>query len=104
MTESDTLVNEADALESSIVLASAEWERDSENTPVYALVSTVAEVDGTDPASLPPLYHAIDPEALNALFLSRSHEPVEQVDFHYAGYHVVVRGNGKILVRSAVDA
>lgn len=104
MSETDTLVNETDDPESSVVLGTATWERDTENTPVYAAVSAVAEVDGTDPVELPPLYDAIDPEALNALFTSQSHAPVERLSFQYAGYEVVVRGNGTVLVRAVGDA
>lgn len=77
------------------------WERDTENTPVHAVVSAVAEVEETDPVDLPPLYDAINPEALNELFTSQSDSSVAQITFEYAGYAIVVRGSGVVEVRSA---
>lgn len=86
------------------ISSSVEWERGTENTPVYAVVSAVAEVEGTDPVELPPLYEAINPEALNDLFMSRPVSAVETVSFQYGGYDVVVRGSGEVQVQSTSEA
>lgn len=100
MQEMSTHISGNDSTTTEIVLNTGEWVRDTENTPVYAVVSAVAEVENTDPVELPPLYDAIDPEALNDLFTSRPDSALEQLSFQYAGYSVVVRGNGEVEVRS----
>ncbi|WP_436345552.1 HalOD1 output domain-containing protein [Natronorubrum sp. FCH18a] len=88
--------------ENSLSSITSEWNQDSENTPVFAVVSAVAEVEGADPVELPPLYEAIDPEALNDLLTSRP-EPVT-VSFQYAGYDVDVRGSGKVVVQASYES
>ncbi len=59
------------------------------------IVTAVADETGTEPASLPPLYEAIDPEALEALYdhssgprAARRSDPT--VQFRYAGRVVIV--------------
>ena len=59
------------------------------------IVTAVADETGIEPASLPPLYEAIDPEALEALYDHSSgpragerSEPT--VQFRYAGRVVIV--------------
>ncbi|WP_226008300.1 HalOD1 output domain-containing protein [Natrinema salinisoli] len=82
----------------------AKWEQDTENTPVYAVVSAVSEASGLDIVELPPLYEVINPDALNALFTSRAEPAVRKVSFEYAGYDIVVRGTGAVEVRTTVNA
>jgi hypothetical protein len=48
---------------------------------------------------LPPLYESIDPDALDALFESADGNSV-QVEFEYAGRHVVVDSSGRVGVSS----
>ncbi|MFC6763929.1 HalOD1 output domain-containing protein [Natrinema soli] len=81
-----------------------EWGQGSKNTPVFAVVSAVVDAEEVDPAELPPLYEAIDPEALNDLFTSRSESSVGKVEFQYAGHDVVVRGTGEVEVQSIHQA
>ncbi|WP_425494366.1 HalOD1 output domain-containing protein [Natronoglomus mannanivorans] len=71
---------------------------------MFAVVSAVAETNGTDPLELPPLGDAIDTDALNELFTGRSESTVAEVTFQYADYDVTVRGNGEVHVRSAQQA
>lgn len=59
------------------------------------IIAAVADETGTDPASLPPLYDAIDPEALEALYDHVSDSRAEErgnptVQFRYAGRVVIV--------------
>ncbi len=58
-------------------------------TPVNAVINAVAEATDSDPLDLPPLYDAVDPDALNTLF--NESEASIQVLFHYAGFKVVVQ-------------
>lgn len=63
------------------------------------VVFAVAELTGSDPASLDPLYNTVDPDALNALFeesqfgLDRS---PSRVSFTYCGCDVVVSADGSV--------
>jgi len=96
----DTPINADDSPDSMTTSITANWDAGTENTPVYVVVSAVAEAEGVDPVDLPPLYNVTDPEALNALFTSDS-GGVSTVEFEYAGYSVVVRGEGTVEVRPA---
>lgn len=97
-------VNESDSQTTSTLSATATWERDTENTPVFAVVSAVADAADSDPVDLTPLYKAINPDALNDLFTSRPEPAVEQVTFQYVGYDIVVHGNGDVQVFSAQES
>ncbi|MFC7080561.1 HalOD1 output domain-containing protein [Halorussus caseinilyticus] len=54
----------------------------------------------------PPLYRAIDPNALDELFGSTvaSAENGLRISFTYSGYEVTVVGTGNVVVRPADDA
>lgn len=103
MGKMNTQVNTDDSQSELTLSTTAEWEQDTENTPVYAVVSAVSNASGLDVFELPPLYEAINPDALNALFTSRSEPGGGNVSFEYAGYDVVVRGTGVVEVRTTVD-
>ena len=68
------------------------------------IVSTVAELSGTDPTEVDRLYDRIDPESLETLF-----EPTNkadgrntgQVSFQLDAYTVTVHATGDIVVASA---
>ncbi|WP_276254572.1 HalOD1 output domain-containing protein [Halomontanus rarus] len=89
-----------DASNDGPIIAEATWDRESENTPVYAVVTAVAAAHDSDPVELPPLADSINPDALNDLFLARGETTVGQLDFHYLGYRVVVHGDGAVRVHS----
>lgn len=65
----------------------------------HAVVEAVAEAEGVDPVALrTPLYEAIDPDALDAVF-----EPADEsapldgrVSFEYYGYTVAVGSDGAV--------
>jgi hypothetical protein len=64
-----------------------------------AVVNTVARANGADSLDLPPLYSAIDSDALNAIFtrtLDRSTPAGGTVTFTYADCTVTVRSHGTI--------
>ncbi|WP_083857091.1 HalOD1 output domain-containing protein [Natrinema limicola] len=57
------------------------------------IVDRVAKRDHTDPLELPPLYDAVDPDALDDLFASGRQNGTAQsgrIKFQYNGYTVVV--------------
>lgn len=65
-------------------------------SPSHEIVDAVSSAEGVGPTDLPPLFEAIDPEALDALF--RSDADVE-VTFDYQGYEVTVRDGANVVVR-----
>ncbi|ELY49217.1 HalOD1 output domain-containing protein [Natronolimnohabitans innermongolicus] len=67
------------------------------NTPVNAVIEAVAETTDSDPLDLPPLYDAVDPDALNTLITGA--ETNTRVQFQYAGFDVVVQDEEVILRR-----
>ncbi|MFC3959617.1 HalOD1 output domain-containing protein [Halovivax cerinus] len=67
-----------------------------------AVVDAVAEAAGCDPIQLDPLYDAVDPDALNALFDGRR-ETTGQFRFEYHGYTVVVDANGCVTLEDGHD-
>lgn len=57
-----------------------------------AVISLIAEANDVDPVELTPLYDAIDPDALDALFQQAHADSIRSgsVRFTYCGYDVVV--------------
>jgi len=74
-------------------------------TPVASVVEAVAAVTGTPPASLSPLYDAIDPDALNRLVAPGRGTPStdSRVSFRFEGCMVTVHGDGRTVVSPATD-
>lgn len=64
------------------------------------VVSTVAERRGDPQDALPPLYEAIEPDALEALFDHTTETTGSEllVQFSYAGYTVTVREPGDVSI------
>lgn len=76
----------------------------SGDSPSTALVTAVADLDDESPLSLPPLYHAIDPDALESIFSpsqARGDPLAENVQFEYHGYHVRLTADGQGVIRDA---
>lgn len=65
------------------------------------VVVAMARASETEPNDLPPLYEAVDPDALDAVFAAQgdqSRRTGVTVTFPYAGHEVSVRGDGEICV------
>lgn len=73
--------------------------------PSRAVVDAIAASEGVGPTEVePPLYRAIDPEALDDLFSARAKpadEPVLTVRFDYHDYAVTVHRDGETSVSVA---
>jgi hypothetical protein len=69
------------------------------------IVEALATVTGDDPTALPPLYDAIDPEAIERLFRSfedeNGHSKPCFVEFTFATYAVTVSSSGELTVYEA---
>lgn len=59
----------------------------SEHLPSEVVIHTVADARDTDPLDLPPLYNAIDPEALDTAVDTTT---TGEITFDYAGFTITV--------------
>ncbi|THE65824.1 hypothetical protein D8Y22_06455 [Salinadaptatus halalkaliphilus] len=75
-----------------------DYHRDS---PSLRVVEALAETTDTDPLELEPLYHAIDPEALDRLFQADPNGHAS-VQFEYASHAIEVRSDGTVAVDGTV--
>lgn len=72
--------------------------------PSEGVVEAMAQHTDSDPLELPPLYKAIDPDALDALFHGqRKATAPARVQFHYAGHSVTITEDGAIDVTAATN-
>ncbi|AGB36533.1 HalOD1 output domain-containing protein [Natronococcus occultus] len=82
------------------------YQADPDQSLSQAVLEAVGEATGIDQLELAdeygPLYHAIDPSALDALFHDRAEtdRPVGSVTFEYAGYLVSVDRTGQVTLTS----
>ncbi|MFC4543785.1 HalOD1 output domain-containing protein [Halosolutus amylolyticus] len=88
-------------------LTSGSADATPDRTPSEAVIDAVATASETDAIELAdefgPLYDAIDPSALDALF--DREDAIGTVRFRYAGYQIVVDHDGRIeLADAAPDA
>lgn len=75
---------------------------DGEPSAVDCVLDAVADRKSVTPLDLPPLYDAVDPEALDALFASATAGRV-RVELAYAGCDVVLE-TGRELRCTVTDA
>jgi len=64
------------------------------------VIEAVSEATDSDPTEVGPLYHVIDPDALDRLFAATPGRTRVggRVEFTFAGCDVVVRGDGEVEV------
>jgi len=62
-----------------------------------AIVQELATVEGVEPEELPPLYDAIDTDALDTLIHQSDTDDVT-IGFDYGQYRIHVEGTGEITV------
>ncbi|WP_255198053.1 HalOD1 output domain-containing protein [Halorarius litoreus] len=67
-------------------------------TITESIVGAVAEREGTDALSLPPLYNAVDIDALEALVAHADASTGLSVTFRYVGWDVTVYADGSVTV------
>jgi len=72
--------------------------------PSYQVVKTVAQKEGVSPTQLsPPLFNAIDPEALDAVFQASSNTDSVVIEFPYLEYQVRVETGPTVSVTIQED-
>ncbi|MCU4924623.1 hypothetical protein OB905_01305 [Halobacteria archaeon AArc-dxtr1] len=64
------------------------------------IITAVAAIEQVDPIDLPPLFDAIDPDALEALFASTGigGDRIGTIEFPYAGHTVSVVFEDSVVV------
>lgn len=74
---------------------------DAEN-PSAMVIDLIADLEGVDPVELsPPLYSAIDPDALDALFRFPKDDAPQTsgyVHFEYHDYEIRIQSDGEIAI------
>ena len=60
------------------------------------VIETVAQQSNTDTLDLPPLFDALDPDALDSLIRGMTEG---NVSFDYAGYNISVNSDGVVEVK-----
>ena len=90
-----------DVMEAENQMQSSTTVDDAEN-PSAMVIGLIADLEGADPVELsPPLYSAIDPDALDALFrFSEDDAPQTSgyVYFEYHDYEIRVQSDGEIAI------
>jgi hypothetical protein len=79
--------------------------REVDESPSESVIRAVSEATGTDPLQLPRLGEVVDPDALDALFLSDSQwiddsrgTETGTVNFRFSGCEVTVYADGRTVV------
>lgn len=69
-----------------------------------AVIEAVADAEDTDPIELPPLYDAIDPDALDSVFFGTKGDAVDgRITFTYHGYEVQVDSDQAVALEAVDD-
>lgn len=74
---------------------------DMTNGPTEGLLKTIADVQNCDVMDLPPLFDAIDVDAIEAIF-SRAYPPDYpgvELRFQYDGFDILITNDGTVFVR-----
>lgn len=75
--------------------------------PSETIVRLIADHEGVSPVDIsPPLYSAVDPDALDSLFggrASKDSEPAGSICFYYCGYEIEVESDGEISIADSHD-
>ncbi|WP_425541903.1 HalOD1 output domain-containing protein [Natronoarchaeum mannanilyticum] len=64
------------------------------------MIVEIAQQEGCEETSLPPLYSQINPRALR-LFVDSAADERSVIRFTYCGYNVIVTGDGDISIDSS---
>ncbi|MFD1515170.1 HalOD1 output domain-containing protein [Halomarina rubra] len=78
-------------------------ETDADRSLSVTVVTAVGEALDADPTAVAPLYHSIDPDALDTLFAPADDASMARLMFEHEGCSVDVRGDGEVLVSVLSD-
>lgn len=97
MDDSRTTIGSPANISDDSPVPNASW---TDEQPSTIVIETIAEICDTDPLEMPPLYNAIDPEALDKLLISAAEagDQAIELSFAYNGFTVVLLSNGLVYV------
>lgn len=82
--------------------AAVTYEVSEDESITHAVTAAMSSADGTSETDLRPLYSAVDPDALDAIFASQSddtsRDPEGTVTFEYGSRRVRVESDGTVRV------
>lgn len=91
------LVHKVEAGDAWQTLGTFDW---AETPATTALLEALDEQTAVDPMTAPPLYEALDPDALERLLQSvATDEPAIEIHFEYAGMELTVSSSGAVRYR-----
>lgn len=70
-------------------------------SPSLHVIQAIADATDADPATMPPLYDAVDPDALDAVLDA---DATVEVVFEYDGRAIEVTGDGEVVVDGQAHA
>lgn len=73
-------------------------QRSDSTSVTQEIIKAVSRELDVDPLDLPPIYQAIDPDALERV-LDSNETTTLQVRFHYEGCEIIVTGQGAVTVK-----
>ncbi|WP_435098852.1 HalOD1 output domain-containing protein [Halorubrum sp. N11] len=78
----------------------AEYDPESDISPVEATIEALAEAAGVDTLELPPIYDFVDPDAINHLFGKHkgASEAETLLSFQVNNWNVFIRDDGRIRI------
>lgn len=85
------------------MVARAEHDWDGPDSVSATVVACLAEYLDVDARELEPLEHAVDTDALDAVFATRANGMQRrrgELSFPFEGYRITVRADGEVLVRA----
>lgn len=78
----------------------AEYDPESNKSPINTTIEALAEAAGVDTLELPPIYEFVDPDAINQLFGKHngSSEAETMLSFQVNTWNVFIRDDGRIRI------
>lgn len=64
-------------------------------SPSLHVIEAIADATDADPATMPPLYDTVDPDALDAMLDA---DATVEIVFEYDGHAIEISGDGDVLV------
>jgi len=77
-----------------------ETTRDSGTSITVAVVEAVSTFEDCEPTALPPLYDAVDTDALNSLFTSATDDRDCHISFSFSDSRVAIENGERIVVEA----
>lgn len=73
---------------------------DGQEPPSSIIVNELSDTIGVDPMEMPPLYHSVDPDALDTLLTTAASndDHAVTVSFEHEGHSVTISSDGSLAI------